>query len=130
MRIPHTVLLLGVGKYALNCLLPLPVHILHPNAVPVVVRMFNIFLPYMTGDNLYMVFAVRTLLQMWTIFAVVRFAFILPVTIAVGGTVFERFVARTYVTVVLFIINIVVFAKKTVLRFRPGSRHQRRYAIK
>lgn len=85
----------------------------HPKSMSDILAYFHVRFPYMSGDRFDMVFASGTLCQIWTRCTTCPAAFIFPVSIPVGRTVFQCLMVGTDVAVVILIIHILVFFEKT-----------------
>ena len=85
----------------------------HPKSMSDIHAYFHVRLPYMSGDRFDMVSASGTRCQIWTRCTTCPAAFIFPVSIPVGRTVFQCLMVGTDVAVVILIIHILVFFEKT-----------------
>ena len=99
---------LGVGKDPFNGLFPPLVEFPVLRSIAGVVGQFLIVLPDMPLYGLYAVFGAGTQMAGRTVDTDLRFAFVLPVSIPVGGAVGQNLILWTEHTVIIFVIYILL----------------------
>ena len=103
-RITHCVFFFCVRKDTLNSFLAFVIDVLVFRCVPDILCLLNIIGPDMPRYGFYTVFRMGTQLACRTVFAGLRIAFVFPVTVAVGGTVFQDTVLRTDNAIIIFVV--------------------------
>ena len=119
IRVSESVVFFSSTEDPFNCFLTLVVEFLHSSGMSYIFRSFHVVFPNMSGNQFHMVFALSTLRKVWAVFTYVAAAFVFPVPIAICCTVFQNFVCRTEVAIVVFIVNIFIFAEEPILGHWP-----------
>ena len=73
---------------------------------------FQVWLPYVACNNLYMILALGTLLQVWTVFADRSAALIFTISITVGCTIGQYLIVWTDIAIIILIINVLIFLEE------------------
>ena len=76
---------------------------------------FQVWLPYVACNNLYMILALGTLLQVWTVFADRSAALIFTISITVGCTIGQYLIVWTDIAIVILIIHVPIFFEEPFL---------------
>lgn len=74
--------------------------------------LFQVWLPYVACNNLYMIPAFGTLRQVWTVFADHSAALIFTISITVGCTVGQYLIVWTDIAIIILIINVLIFLEE------------------
>ena len=77
--------------------------------------LFQVWLPYVACNNLYMILALGTLLQVWTVFADRSAALIFTISITVGCTIGQYLIVWTDIAIIILIINVLIFLEEPFL---------------
>lgn len=77
--------------------------------------LFQVWLPYVACNNLYMIPAFGTLRQVWTVFADHSAALIFTISITVGCTVGQYLIVWTDIAIIILIINVLIFLEEPFL---------------
>ena len=113
--ISHGMVFFGVGKYPFNCLFSSPVTVSALWRMPEVFGQLHPWFPNVPYDHFLAVFAFGALAAAWAVYANSWVAFVFPISVPVGGAVFQNLIARAKYTVIMFVVNIFVFPEKPVL---------------
>ena len=106
----------GAAEDSLNRFFPLVVQVIHPKCVKYILSFFHVGLPYVPGNHFHMVLALGTLAEVRTGFAVLAVTLVFPVSLTVCCGVFQDLACRADVTVIVFVVNVLIFPEESILR--------------
>lgn len=124
LGVSQSVVLLGLPKHPLHCLLPPLAELLAPLLVTDLFTAVQVFLPDVTGHRLPVIPAVCALPEPWATPAHPGIARVLPVPVPVGRGIPQDLVIRTQVAIVLPVIHISVLPEQPVPGQGTGVREQ------
>lgn len=118
LSITETMILLGCLKALFYYFFPSGIYFFYSSCVPDVLTQFHVRFPDMPAHHFYMILALGTLTQIRTVFASKPAAFIFTVTIPVCCTIFQCFIVRTDITIIVFIIYVFMFSEESSFGLR------------